>query len=262
MSQERLQTRWSPVRGDINVPTFKEANGTNGSPKGMLINTLSVIRNKSHLSSLSKRLDLQHLHSLNMSMQQLWQPPMSNLTLYVMGHGTAVFRWDGITRTRWTILPKTTKEHTKYRNNLKGIAHQVMKESDHLPEIWEINEVRPTVAGLLHFCESCQAMAQRRESRKSPAASLSQGDRAESLEGGWSPQDRAPGRQLHGESEEGPTGSSAEQMCAWRETIWVQGKNHLKGLDVPVLSFHAGLGIVPSPTSQTGSPRDPWNHWT
>ena len=36
-----------------------------------------------------------------------------------MGHGTAVFRWDGITRTRRTVLPETTNEHTKYRKQLR-----------------------------------------------------------------------------------------------------------------------------------------------
>ena len=73
--------------------------------------------------------------------------------------------------------PKNTQN--MWNSSFKGIAHQVMKDRDSFPEIWEINEVKPAVAGLLQFCESFQAMALRREPRRRPAASLSRGDRVD-----------------------------------------------------------------------------------
>ena len=82
-------------------------------------------------------------------------------------------------------------ENTRNRrnNSFKGMAHQVTKDSDSFPEIWEINEAKPTAAGLLQFCEHFQATALRREPRRRLAASLSRGDRAESPGRGWSTQE-------------------------------------------------------------------------
>lgn len=92
-------------------------------------------------------------------MQQLWQPPMSNLAIYMMGHGPNVFGWDRVTKTYFPSDPKQP-ENTQSITAVSKVLPKVMKDRT----LWDVENKRskPMIAEFLHFCESLQAVAQRR----------------------------------------------------------------------------------------------------